>query len=74
MSEVLLKRYIKLALETRMARVPNQLLDAGEDQDTAENDQENVQEFSAAGGIVGYGAPLGVDPDKLGRKKNSKRS
>jgi hypothetical protein len=76
----LLKRYIRLAvLEAADARVPNQLISTGEEETEAEDN--HVQEFAACGGgntlasgnIVGYSAPLGMDPDKLGRKKNASK-
>lgn len=34
-------------------------------------DEENdINEFSGVGSIVGYSGPLGINPDALGRKKN----
>lgn len=76
MSKKLLVRYIREAVaEAKLARVPNQLLapkaEKGEEDD-GEAD-ESVNEFSGVGSIAGYTAPLGMDPDKLGRKKNSRR-
>lgn len=68
----LLMRYIRLALaEAHLARVPQQLVtpdstDSGQDEAAA----ENVNEFSGVGAIAGYTAPLGMSPDRLGRKKN----
>ena len=55
--------------EAREANVPNQLVSA-EDKGTA--DEDDVNEFCGVGGgaIGGYTAPLGMDPDALGRKKN----
>lgn len=40
--------------------------------DRADED-DTIDEFCAVGGgaIAGYTAPLGADPDKLGRKKNA---
>lgn len=78
LNESLLVRYIRMALaEATQARVPNQLLSPiqndqdGEAEDgNDEETTENVNEFSGAGSIAGYSAPLGMDPDKLGRKKN----
>lgn len=71
----LLMEYIKLALrEARLARVPKQLLPLPTENGTEENgNEESVQEFSGAGAISGYAAPLGMSPDKLGRKKNKPR-
>lgn len=73
MSRSLLQKYIELTLETRLARVPSQLLPSdGESEDGDETcEQENVNEFSGVGAVAGYGVPLGMNPDKLGRKKNS---
>ena len=80
MSNLLLKRYVRLAVkEAADARVPDQLVsrDDGSEEETA-----NVQEFAAAGAggntlasgnIVGYSGPLGIDPDKLGRQKNASK-
>lgn len=76
MSKKLLVAYIRAAVaEAKLARVPNQLMapekeDGGQDDDEA---VENVNEFSGVGAIAGYSGPLGMDPDKLGRKKNSRR-
>lgn len=66
----LLAQYIRAILEGQDARVPNQLIEP--DQPESE---EAVEEFAAAGGgaIAGYTAPLGMDPDKLGRKKNASK-
>lgn len=76
MSRKLLVRYIKEAIaETKLARVPNQLLSPKEE--SGKNDDEaveNVNEFSGVGSIAGYTAPLGMDPDELGRKKNSHKA
>ena len=72
----LLKRYIRLMVEeAHLARVPNQLVssdtsDAGQED---EGTTEDVNEFSGVGGIMGYTGPLGIDPDSLGRKKNSSK-
>lgn len=72
--------YIKMAIaEAKLARVPNQLLSPTdvEDGNGKEEDEtdENVNEFSScgSGGIVGYSGPLGIDPDELGRKKNTRK-
>lgn len=73
----LLKQYIKMIVEAKLARVPNQLIGSEDVADEQEEEQstddavEDVQEFSAAGGVVGYALPLGADPDSYGRKKNS---
>jgi hypothetical protein len=71
----LLVRYIKLALaEAHLARVPQQLLSPTDsDEDKDDEGTEEVNEFSGCGSVAGYVAPLGMDPDKLGRKKNKKR-
>ena len=71
----LLMRYIRMAVaEAKLARVPNQLVEP----DSAEGDRNedeagDVNEFSGVGSIAGYTGPLGMDPDKLGRKKNARR-
>ena len=63
-------RYIRLALEeARLARVPQQLLSPDADSEDGSED-EDVNEYSGVGAIVGYSAPLGVNPDALGRQKN----
>ena len=58
------------------ARVPNQLVDAS-DSDSKQGKQkdevEDVNEFSGAGAIAGYTAPLGASPDAMGRQKNAPR-
>lgn len=71
----LLMEYIRLALhEARLARVPKQLLPVPTESGTEEDgNEENVQEFSGVGAIAGYTGPLGMSPDKLGRKKNKPR-
>lgn len=73
----LLMRYIRLALEeARLARVPQQLISPDSDESDSKTEigkDENVNEFSGVGAIVGYSAPLGVDPDQLGRQKNRGR-
>jgi len=80
MSNTLLMRYITLALaEAKLARVPNQLVAADSESGSSNNDKEDevtavedVNEFSGVGSIVGYSAPLGANPDTLGRKKNTR--
>lgn len=81
MSEKLLREFVRLSLtETPLARVPTQLLDPDEDGKAAgdaddcgcgDKDDE-LDEFSAvgAGAIAGYTGPMGINPDRLGRKKN----
>lgn len=75
MSEKLLKRYIQEAVaEAKLARVPNQLMEPEKEESGNEDEAvENVNEFSGVGAIAGYGGPLGMDPDRLGRKKNSRK-
>jgi len=74
MSKTLLMRYIRLTLdEAHLARVPQQLMSPTDSEEGSEDEAENVQEFSGVGAIMGYSAPLGMDPDKLGRKKNASR-
>ena len=65
--------YVNNVLETHMARVPNQLMspDVGDTND--DEADESVNEFSGVGAIAGYSAPLGMDPDLLGRKKNKSK-
>ena len=62
-------RYIRMVAEQHLARVPNQLVS---DTGNGEED-ESVDEFAGVGGIAGYTAPLGMDPDRLGRQKNKTR-
>lgn len=70
----LLMRYIRMAVaEAKLARVPNQFVEP----DSAEGDRNedvagDVNEFSGVGSIAGYTGPLGMDLDKLGRKKNAR--
>lgn len=75
-STTLLKRYIRLALaEAHLARVPQQLLSPDQETDNRDEDEgeEDVNEFSGVGSIVGYSVPLGMDPDRLGRQKNRRK-
>lgn len=75
-SDTLLKRYIRLALaEAHLARVPQQLLSPDQETDNRDEDEgeEDVNEFSGVGSIMGYSAPLGMDPDRLGRQKNRRK-
>jgi len=75
----LLVRYIRLAVdEARDARVPQQLVTADSEKNSGKNDDsqeadQDVNEFSGVGSIAGYSAPLGMDPDRLGRKKNKRK-
>jgi hypothetical protein len=74
MSKALLVRYIRAAVaEAKLARVPNQLMAPEEEGGKEDEAVEDVNEFSGVGAIAGYTGPLGTDPDKLGRKKNSRR-
>lgn len=76
LSKSLLVKYIRAAVaEAKLARVPNQLLAPDEDSGKGDEDKtvENVNEFSGVGAIAGYSGPLGMDPDKFGRKKNSRK-
>jgi hypothetical protein len=53
--------------EAHDARVPNQLVgDSGDD-----GQQADVDEVSVAGGVAGFTASVGADPDTLGRRKNA---
>jgi hypothetical protein len=73
MGNKLLVRYIKMALDEAAlsARVPQQLMPNSESGDKdKDNEEENVQEFSGAGAVAGFTAPLGMSADSLGRKKN----
>ena len=73
----LLEQYVKLMLETGLARVPQQLVSSETDGQSGNSDNgeeaEDVNEFSGASGAAGYTLPLGMDPDAAGRKKNSSR-
>lgn len=76
MSNKLLVRYIREAIvEAGLARVPNQLIAPDEKEESGNENEtiENVNEFSGVGAIAGYSGPLGINPDKLGRKKNSRK-
>jgi len=79
-SSFLLKQYVRLLLreldgsllklpETAMARVPNQLIEPHDQ----ENENEEITEFSGASAVPGYVGPLGMDPDKLNRRKNARK-
>lgn len=63
--------------EAKLARVPNQLVSPDSEEngqeDSDEEAVEGVNEFSCVGSIAGYSGPLGIDPDELGRKKNSRK-
>lgn len=78
MSKRLLRAYIRATLaETADARVPNQLIAPGEDEENGSSEEDSgetleVNEFCGVGSVAGFSAPLGMDPDKLGRKKNSR--
>lgn len=73
MGKQLLVRYLRMAVaEAKLARVPNQLVEPDSERDKDEA-AEDVNEFSGVGSIAGYSGPLGMDPDKLGRKKNARR-
>lgn len=74
MSVELLKHCIQMALQEALdARVPNQLVTGEEEQEGEEQEADSVREFAGVGGIAGYTAPLGMNPDKLGRKKNASK-
>jgi hypothetical protein len=74
MSKQLLQAYIRMAVaEAHLARVPNQLVSDNGEEGSEDAGQEDVNEFSGAGaggGLQGFTAPLGMDPNSLGRKKN----
>lgn len=74
MSQSLLRTYIRMAMtEARQARVPNQLISPDEVNDDEGDDLEQVeqvQEYNTTANIMGYSAPLGMNPNKLGRLKN----
>jgi hypothetical protein len=72
MGKRLLVRYIREVVEAHLARVPNQLVSDGRQEGDGEAD-EGMDEFAGVGGISGYTAPAGSDPDRLGRKKNKSR-
>lgn len=76
MIKKLIAQYVKLLLdEAKLARVPQQLISPDKDnEETNEVEEaESVNEFSGVGAVAGYSAPLGMNPDKLGRKKNKVR-
>lgn len=74
MSKQLLVRYLRMAVaEAHLARVPNQLVSDNGQEGSRNEDEDELDEFAGAGaggGLQGYNAPLGADPDDLGRKKN----
>jgi hypothetical protein len=73
MSKQLLVRYLRMAVkEAHDARVPNQLVSTSDQDGERNEDEEDVNEFSGVGGggLQGFSAPLGMDPNDLGRKKN----
>jgi hypothetical protein len=59
----LLKAYIKSVLKE-----VNNIKDTKEKD--IEESEEELTEFSSAGGVAGYSLPLGMNPDDAGRKKN----
>ena len=73
MSKRLLVRYIREVVEAHLARVPNQLVSDDRQEGSGEEVDDELEEFAGVGGIAGYTAPLGMDPDRLGRKKNKTR-
>lgn len=76
MSRELLVRYLRLVIgESRNANVPTQLIEPDSVDDNDKRNLDQVDEFSGVGAVAvaGYTAPLGISPDKLGRKKNKKR-
>jgi len=72
MGTQLLMRYIREVVEGHLARVPNQLVSDDRQSGSGNEEEAEMDEFAAVGGggIQGYTAPLGMDPDRLGRKKN----
>jgi hypothetical protein len=74
MGKTLLVRYVRMVLESaRDARVPNQLIepDTGSEDGKKRDEVEDVNEFSGVGAVAGYTAPLGANPDAMGRRKNA---
>lgn len=61
MTKRLISQYIKLIIDESLEIDKNQENESLED--------EALDEFSGVGAIAGYTGPLGIDPDKLGRKK-----
>ena len=60
-------------LEARQARVPNQLIspdDVNDEEGEGLEPVEQVQEYNTTANIMGYSAPLGMNPNMLGRLKN----
>lgn len=75
MGKALLMRYVKMVLESaKDARIPNQLV-GNEDSETdkKKKEKQDIDEFSGVGAVMGYSAPLGMNPDDMGRKKNKPR-
>lgn len=77
MSKSLLKRYIHVLLESEDdARVPNQLVSKKssdkKDEDAGE-EAPDVKEFSGAGAIAGFSAPLGLGASDLTYKRPKRK-
>lgn len=81
-NQQLLSAYIRMVVqEVADARVPNQLIapDGGSADDVTELDEfatvgaGGCGNTLASGNIQGYTAPLGMNPDRLGRQKNKGR-
>jgi hypothetical protein len=74
MGKALLMRYVKMVLESaKDARVPNQLVGNEESESDKKDKKQDVDEFSGVGAIAGFTGPLGMNPDDMGRNKNSPR-
>lgn len=74
----LLMHYLRLAVrEAHLARVPNQLVsDSGQEGD--EDVDQDVNEFSGVGAIMGYSGPLGGESAEhptasVGKKRKHRR-
>ena len=67
-----------MMLETRLARVPQQLVSPdGEQSGTTDDNEEaeDVKEFSGAGAAAGFTLPLGMSPTSIdSQKKPSRRN
>ena len=74
MKNFLLRQYLQMFIETtQLARVPTQLI-SPEGSKTAGNEEqdEEIEEFSAAAGAAGYTLPCGTNPADIRtrRKRN----
>lgn len=74
MSKTLLVRYIREIIESSpIARVPNQLIDPDETDGKEESEERGIEEFSSAGAVAGYTAPLGLGSTAMAGYRRKKK-